>query len=110
MTASKVESCEDSVDCYYADLSWSEIARDLDHIDYQQNITVEVMIKNTDGTTSQQLTILILPYRPQPFLVIFSIKKYIIILQCEFSGSYNPRLPPSHSNSVVFSIGHRVKK
>ena len=59
LTASKVESCEDKGNCYCANLSWSQIARDLDFNDYQQqNITVAVMIKNSQGTTSQQLTII----------------------------------------------------
>ena len=73
LTASKVESSEDSSggDCHHAELSWSKIALDPDHDDSQQNITVSVIIENTHGTSSQQLTIFILPYRPQPFLVIF---------------------------------------
>ena len=75
LTASKVVSSGDSgdsEDCYDASFSWSQIARGLD-TDYQQNVTlaVAVIIENTHGTASQQLTIFIKPYRPQPFLVIF---------------------------------------
>ena len=70
MSASKVASREDSGDCYEASLSWSQIALDLD-TDYKQNVTVAVIIQNTHGTSSQQLTIFVKPYRPQPFLVIF---------------------------------------
>ena len=113
MTANKVVRSGDSGDCYDASLSWSQIARDLD-TDYQQNVTVAVavIIQNTQGTASQQLTIFIKAYRPQPFLVKFL--KYIIIkylrIKCDFSGSHNPWLSPCLSNSAVLSIGHRITK
>ena len=81
MTASKVSRSEESGDCYHAELSWSKIARD-PHTGYQQNVTLplNVTIQNNHGTTSQQLTISVLPYRPQPFLV--KINYHIFICKC----------------------------
>ena len=81
VTASKVSRSEESGDCYHAELSWSKIARD-PHTGYQQNVTLplNVTIQNNHGTTSQQLLISVLPYRPQPFLV--KINYHIVICKC----------------------------
>ena len=87
VTASKVSRIEESGDCYHAELSWSKIARD-PHTGYQQNVRLplNVTIQNNHGTTSQQLLISVLPYRPQPFLVkinyhIVICKKCIVTFQ-----------------------------